>query len=135
MDAGIYNQGQPQVTAGSWVCVSFSSNISHSLLLPCCSSTRIWLLLVASAASHQDSPQNQCTPMAQVFSISHYKTGPLPSRFLSFFPFLSIHTSKITSLSLPTTMEVLHIAVSAFLVSHATSDVGPFLPQLDCDLI
>lgn len=25
-------------------------------------------------------------------------------------------------------MEVLHIAVLAFLVSHATSDVGPFLP-------
>lgn len=91
-DAGIYIQ--PRSTSGNSRVLGLcflSSNISHSLLLPCCSSTRIWLLLVASAASHQDSPQNQCTPCVQVFSISHYKTGPLPSRF-SFFPFLSPST-------------------------------------------
>lgn len=37
------------------------------------------------------SPKNQCTPSIQVFSISHYKTRPLTSRF-SFFPFLSPST-------------------------------------------
>lgn len=91
-DAGIYIQ--PRSTSGKIRVLGLhflSSNVSHSLLLPCCNYTRIWLLLVAYPASHQDSPQNQCTPSIQVFSISHYKTGPLTSRF-SFFPFLSPST-------------------------------------------
>lgn len=59
-DAGIYIQ--PRSTSGIIQVLGLrflSSNISHCLLLPCCNSTRIWLLLVAYAAFHQDPPQKK----------------------------------------------------------------------------